>query len=55
MNAQENRKVELRVAIQTLAEVKIQRGIFQVDVLPQLISVIAMIPHKCVLKKCAPG
>ena len=40
---------------QSLAEVKIQRGIFQVDVLSSLLFVRAMMPLNHILRKCTAG
>ena len=39
----------------SLAERKIQRGIFQGVVLPPLIFVIAMMPLNHILRKCTAG
>ena len=44
-------RVELTAGCKSLAEVKIQRGIFQGDALSPLIFVIAMIPQYHTLKK----
>ena len=43
--------VELAAGVQSLAEVKIQRGIFQGDALLPLLFVIAMMPLKHILWK----
>ena len=43
------------IAGKSLAEVKIQRGIFQGDALSTLLFVIAMIPLSPILGKCRSG
>ena len=48
-------KVELTARRKRLAEVKIQRGIFQGDALSLLLSIIAMMPLKNTLRKCTAG
>ena len=52
MNTMENRRVELRAG--SLAEVKIQIGIFQGDALSLLLFVIAVMPLNQILRK-SPG
>ena len=52
-NAMENWRLELIAVSQTIAEVKIQRDIFQ-KVLP-LLFVIAMMTLNHVLRKCTVG
>ena len=47
-----NWKVELTARVKTLAEVKIQRGIFQRDALSPLLFVITMMPSNHILRKC---
>ena len=47
--------MELTTGGRTLAETKIQRGIFQGDALSPLIFIIAMIPLKHILRKCIAG
>ena len=51
----ENFRVQLRAEGQSLAEVKIQRGIFQGDSLSPLLFIIAMMPLNHILKKCIGG
>ena len=51
-DAMENWKVELTAKRKTLAEVKIQRAIFQGDMLLPLLFVIAMILLNHTLRKC---
>ena len=48
-------KVELTAGGKSLAEVKIQRGIFQGDALSPLLFVIAMMPLNHILRKCTVG
>ena len=48
-------RVELTTGEESLAEVKIQRGIFQLDALPPLLFVIAMMPLNHILNKCSVG
>ena len=50
-----NWKVELTAEGQTLAEVKIQRGIFQEDALSPLLFLVAMMPLNYLLRKCTGG
>ena len=44
--------MELKAGGKSLAEVKIQRGIFQGDALSLLLFVIAMMPLNLILRKC---
>ena len=46
---------ELAAGGRCLAEVKIQRGIFQGDALSPLLFIIAMIPLNRILRKCTAG
>ena len=48
-------RVELTARGQSLAEVKIQRGIFQGDALSPLRFVIAIMPLNNILRKCTAG
>ena len=48
----ENWKVESTTEKKTLAEVEIQKVIFQVDALSLLLFVIAMMPLNHILRKC---
>ena len=48
-------RVELTAGGESLAEVKIQRGIFQGDALSPFLFVIAMIPLNHILRKCIAG
>ena len=48
-------RVELTTRGRSLAEAKIQRGIFQGDALSPLIFIIAMMPLKHILRKCTAG
>ena len=52
MYAIEKWKVEWMMGVQTLAEVKIQKGIFQRDLLSLLLLAIAMRPLTFVHRKC---
>ena len=45
-------RIELTAGGKSLAEVKIQRGIFQGDALLSLLFAIAMMPHNLILRKC---
>ena len=51
----ENLKVELTARGRSLAEAKIQRGIFQGDALSPLLFIIAMMPLNHILRKCTAG
>ena len=55
MEAMKNWKVKLIKGEETLAEVKIQRGIFQDDALSLLLFVIAMMPLNHLLRKYTKG
>ena len=55
MRAMENWKVELTSGEQTLARVKIKRGIFQRDSLLPLVFIIVMMLLNYVLRECAEG
>ena len=48
-------RVELTARGKSLAEVKIQRSIFQGDALSPLLFVIAMMPLNHILRKCTAG
>ena len=48
-------RVELTAGGRTLAETKIQRGIFQGDALSPLLFTIAMMPLNHIIRKCAAG
>ena len=50
-----NWKVELTGGGKSLAEVKIQRGIFQGDMLSPLLFEITMVPLNHILEKCTGG
>ena len=52
-NAKENWREELTAGGQTLAEVKIQRGIFQGHSISPLLFVIEMMPLNFALRNCA--
>ena len=47
--------VELTAGGRSLTEIKIQRGIFQGNVLSPLLFIIAMIPLNHILRKCTAG
>ena len=51
----QTRTVEMTAGVQSLAGVKIQRGIFQGDALSPLQFVIAMMPNNHILRKCTAG
>ena len=48
-------RVELIAGGRSLAEVKVQRGIFQGDALSLLLFIIAMMPLNHILRKCPTG
>ena len=48
-------KVELTPGGRSLAEAKVQRGIFQGDALSSLLFIIAMMPLNHILSKCTAG
>ena len=48
-------RVELTIAGKSLAEVKIQRAIFQGDAQSSILFVIAMMPLNHILRKCTAG
>ena len=48
-------RVELTAGEKSLAEAKIQKGIFQVDALSPLLFVIAMMPLNHIHRKCTAG
>ena len=48
-------RVELTAEGRSLAETKIQRGIFQGDALSSLLFIIAMMPRKHIVRKCTAG
>ena len=48
-------KVELTAGGMSLAEVKVQRGIFQEDALSPLLFIIVMMPLNHILRKCTTG
>ena len=48
-------RVELTAGGRSLAEAKIQRGIFQRDALSPLLFIIAMMPLNHILRKCTAG
>ena len=48
-------RVELTAGGRSIAETKIQRGIFQGDALSPLLFIIAMVPQNHILRKCAAG
>ena len=50
-----NYRVEMTAERKCLAEVKIQRGIFQGDALSPLLFIIAMMPLNHILRKCTAG
>ena len=48
-------RVELTAGVRSLAEAKIQRGMFQGDTLSLLLFIIGMIPLNHILRKCTAG
>ena len=50
-----NWRIELTAGEKSLAETKIQRGIFQGDALSPLPFIIAMMPLNYILRKCTAG
>ena len=50
-----NWRVELTAGGKSLAETKIQRGIFQGDAVSPLLFIIAMMPLNHILRKCTAG
>ena len=54
-NIMESQRVELTVGGKSSAEVKIQRGIFQGDVLSSLLWVIVIMLLNHILRKCTHG
>ena len=48
-------RVELTAGGKSLAETKIQRGIFQGDALSPILFIIAMMPLNHILRKCTAG
>ena len=54
-NTTETWRVELTAEGKSLAETKIQRGIFQGDALSPLQFIIAMMPLNHILRKCTAG
>ena len=48
-------RVDLTAGGRSIAETKIQRGIFQGDALSSLLFIIAMMPLNHILRKCAAG
>ena len=48
-------RVDLTAGGRSIAETKIQRGIFQGDALSPLLLIIAMMPLNHILRKCAAG
>ena len=50
-----NWRVELTAGRKSLAETKIQRGIFQGDILSYLLFIIATMPLNHILRKCTAG
>ena len=47
-----NWRVELTAGGKSLAETKVQRGIFRGDALPPLLFIIAMMPQNHIFRKC---
>ena len=50
-----NWRIKLTAGGKSLAETKIQRGIFQGDALSPLLFIIAMMPLNHILRKCTAG
>ena len=48
-------RVQLTAGGRSLADSKIQKGIFQGDALPSLLFIIAMMPLSHILRKCTAG
>ena len=48
-------RVKLTAGEKSIAETKIQRGIFQGDALSPLLFIIAMMPLNHILRKCTAG
>ena len=48
-------RVELTAGGRSLAETKIQRGVFQGNALSPLLFIITMMPHNHILRKCTAG
>ena len=48
-------RVELNAGVRSLAEAKIQKGIFQGNALSPFLFIIAMMPPNHILRKCTAG